>query len=148
MLISIFMYSHKFNKSKIMNKQQLIVVIIFTTWFFFVNNSFHALIGVSRHQIVSPFVHFAPLTPLKKLRPSSAKPPRTDTARGSHWQASTACEPRTQGSLGMETRARCRPPLVGSKGWGGGTTTQLNWTQLQFTYRTLTWKFFVKFHQV
>ena len=41
------------------------------------------------------------------------KPTCTDTTRGNHWEASTVRELRTDGSLGTETRARCRAPLVG-----------------------------------
>ena len=41
-------------------------------------------------------------------------PPCTDAARGDHTQASTARKPRTQSMLGVETHARCRPPLVAS----------------------------------
>ena len=102
----------------------------------------------NRHHIVPPCVHFALLTPGTRLRPHStqappacthkatfpttandirvvsSKTPCTETARGNHTHASTARKLRTKGSLGMETHARCRPPVVpsGQKG-GGGTTT-------------------------
>ena len=42
------------------------------------------------------------------------KPSCTDTARGNHTQASTARVLLAKGSLGMEKRARCRAPSVGS----------------------------------
>ena len=68
----------------------------------------------------------------------------TEPARGNHTQASTARKPRTTHSLGMETRACCRPLLV-ALGWVVGRSDGVGYfgsfELAHFLFFSVSWDF-------